>query len=138
LCFGEAKVVNDRRIPSPYFADDAGYRTFLLAPPVYRFDGFVRQVDAFECFENMVDKTRATLFAVGQKVKTDLFLSPHVETRSVVLGFVEGGTLESKVHSTAICGPEPTGPWKAADAGRGDGRELHNITSEDFLWLYMR
>jgi hypothetical protein len=132
LCFGKAKVVNDCRIPSLDLAHNARHGAFLRAPPVDRFNGFVGKVNAFERFENMIDKTSAALLAVGQKIETDLFLSPHVEACSVVLGFFESGTLEPKAYSTAICGPQPTWPWKTANGGCGDGRELHSVTSEDF------
>ena len=86
----------------------------------------------------MIDKTGATLLAVGQEIEADLLLSSHVETRGIVLRFFLSSAVKAKRHSTAICSGEPTWTRKTTDGRCSDGRELHNSPLKIFLCLYMR
>src|SRR5882724_11939351 len=80
----------------------------------------------------MIDKTGATLLAVGQEIEADLLLGAHVESRGIVLGLFLSSAVKAKRHSTAVCSGEPVWTRKTADGRCSDGRKLHNITSKDF------
>src|SRR5262245_51483911 len=132
LRLGKAQIIDDGRLVSLDLADNTRHRALQRAAPIDGFDSLICKVDPVEGRQNVVDKTGATLLAVGQKIETDLLLRSHVETRGIVLRFFECVAFEPKIDSTAVCGGEPTWTGKAADGRCSNERKLHYITSKDF------
>ena len=96
------------------------------------------EVDAVEAGEDMIDKSGAPLFAVGEEIETDLFLVMYAQRRGVVLCLFQRVAFETKYHAGAVRLREPTGPGKTADGGGSDGWKLHGIFSnEDFSFVYI-
>ena len=104
------------------------------------FHRFVLEVDAVEGGEDMIDKTGAPLFAVGEQIQADPFLGADAQCRRVILRFFERRAFQAKHRAAALVLREPAGARETADGRCGDGWKLHAFTSDrDFsLAIYLR
>src|SRR5918996_78972 len=82
-CFSEPQIIENYWTATRYFADYAWPKAFLFPPAINFLHALRDHVDSLKRADDVMDKTNASLLAVGDDIEADVFLIADAESRSV-------------------------------------------------------
>jgi hypothetical protein len=125
--FGKAQIVDRGRRAPHDPAGNARHQPIGGSVAVDFLDRRALGIDAVPAAGDMKDESRAPHLAVGEKIEAKLLLLADDQRHGVVHGRSQLIALQPEAELIALGMGEPTRPRKAADTGRGQWEEGHEL-----------